>query len=970
MVIQNLETAKQFFIEGLNFLESGRLEEAEARFLESLKFAPDRASILTNLSATQIKLKKFDLAKISAKKATDLDSSSAQAWLNLGVSELETLNQEQGILALKKTVELKKDSIDALLLLAQIYDLNNSPIEAIKYFKEILQFIPDHFDSLSNLGSILNDLSQFEEALQFHEDALQINPEHCQTLINSGIAFGGLKKYVTALSKFNKAVEIDAGNIDAWANICMIHYQLGQYEDALASADRVLSINPNVAALWANRCIVLNKLRRYDEALVSADRAISIDPNLAEAYYNQGNILKDLKRLNDARGSYERAIAINSDFINAHNNLGLVLKDLGHLDPAAECFNKIIAIDPNHVEAHINLGNVLQGLGQSDEALIEYQKATIINPCHAEAFSNKGNALRSLKRFEEALTHYDQAIRIKSNYAEAWSNKGVSLHELQRFDDAMTCYEKAISLNPNDAEAYSNKGNTLRELQQYDEAITNYDKALSLKSDYAEAWYNKGNILFELKQLNEALISYDKAASLKPNIDWIHGDLVSTGMSMCSWQDLNEILQNITNKLLNNQKVANPLPLLALLNDASLHKKCSEIFMQAKFPPHLALGPIPKYPKKEKIRLAYFSADFRNHPVAFLISELFEIHCRSSFEVFAFSLRKAPIEDEITLRLKNGFDHFINVENKSDQEIAQLARSLEIDIAIDLSGYTQYSRTGIFAYRAAPIQVNYLGYPGTMGAQYIDYIIADKTLIPQSHQQFYTEKVVTLPNSYQVNDRKRIISDRQFNKQELGLPERGFVFCCFNNNHKILPKTFDSWMRILKAVEGSVLWLLTDNPSVEPNLKKYAQQHGIDGTRLVFAERMPLSEHLARHALADLFIDTAPYNAHTTASDALWAGLPVLTLPGQSFASRVAASLLNAIGLPELITNSQEEYEALAIELAMSPQKLATIKLKLANNRLTTPLFDTPLFTKHIEAAYIKMYERYQADLMPDHITI
>jgi predicted O-linked N-acetylglucosamine transferase (SPINDLY family) len=338
--------------------------------------------------------------------------------------------------------------------------------------------------------------------------------------------------------------------------------------------------------------------------------------------------------------------------------------------------------------------------------------------------------------------------------------------------------------------------------------------------------------------------------------------------------------------------------------------------------------------------------------------------------VFAFSLRKAPVEDEINLRLKKGFDNFINVENKSDQEIAQLSRSLNIDIAIDLSGHTQYSRTGIFAYRAAPIQVNYLGYPGTIGAQYIDYIIADSTLIPQSHRQFYTEKVVALPNSYQVNDRKRIISDRQFNKQELGLPEKGFVFCCFNNNYKILPATFDSWMRILKAVEGSVLWLLTDSPSVETNLKKYAREQGIDETRLVFAGRMPLSEHLARHALADLFIDTAPYNAHTTASDALWAGLPVLTLTGQSFASRVAASLLNAIDLPELITNTQEAYEVLAIELATNPQKLAAIKLKLANNRLTTPLFDTPLFTKHIEAAYIKMYERYQADLMPDRLTL
>jgi predicted O-linked N-acetylglucosamine transferase (SPINDLY family) len=324
----------------------------------------------------------------------------------------------------------------------------------------------------------------------------------------------------------------------------------------------------------------------------------------------------------------------------------------------------------------------------------------------------------------------------------------------------------------------------------------------------------------------------------------------------------------------------------------------------------------------------------------------------------------------MTARLQRAFDHFIYVESQSDIQIAQLARSFGIDIAVDLTAFTQYSRTGIFSYRAAPIQVNYLGYPGTMGADYIDYIIADKILIPPDSQSHYSEKVVYLPNSYQVNDRKRLISDRLFTKEELGLPDAGFVFCCFNNNYKILPPTFDSWMRILKVVEGSVLWLFQDNAWAVDNLKKEAQKQGIDAQRLVFADRMPLSEHLARYRHANLFLDTLPYNAHTTASDALWTGLPVLTLQGQSFASRVAASLLSAIGLPELITGTQEEYEELALELALNPKKLADIKLRLANNRLSMPLFDTPLFAKNLETAYIRMMERYRADLQPDHIFI
>jgi len=325
---------------------------------------------------------------------------------------------------------------------------------------------------------------------------------------------------------------------------------------------------------------------------------------------------------------------------------------------------------------------------------------------------------------------------------------------------------------------------------------------------------------------------------------------------------------------------------------------------------------------------------------------------------------------EMHQRLEKSFDKFIQVGNKSDMEIAQLSRDLNIDIAVDLKGFTQDSRAGIFANRSAPIQINYLGYPGTMGADYIDYIIADKTLIPSELQSCYLEKVVYLPNSYQPNDRKRYISDRQFTRQELGLPKKKFVFCCFNNNFKILPATFASWMRILKAVEGSVLWLFQDNLWAVENLKKEAVNYGIDANRLIFAERMSLSDHLARHRQADLFLDTFPYNAHTTTSDALWAGLPVLTLMGKSFASRVSASLLNAIGLPRLITNTQEEYEALAIELAMNPGKLTDTKLKLANNLITAPLFDTPLFAKNIEAAYIKIYKRYQAHLRPDHIFI
>ena len=563
----------------------------------------------------------------------------------------------------------------------------------------------------------------------------------------------------------------------------------------------------------------------------------------------------------------------------------------------------------------------------------------------------------------------DQSIQLKPNYAEAWGNRGNALQDLKRYEEALASHERALELKPNYAEGWSNKGAVLNELKRFDEAIAHYDKALSLKPDYLEAWSNKAATLNQIKRYDEAITHYDRALSLKSDIDWISGDLLHTKMKICSWSGLTESLEDISKKVVANEKVIKPFPLLALNDDSLFHKKSSEIYIQSIYPFNPVLGPILKRPESPKIRVGYFSADFHNHATGYLMAELFELHDKSQFELVGFSF--GPIaNDEMRQRLEKSFDQFIEVGNKSDMEITQLGRNLNIDIAVDLKGITQESRTGIFAHRAAPIQVNYLGYPGTMGTDYIDYIIADKTLISPEVQSCYSEKIIYLPNSYQVNDRKRLISDRQFTRQELGLPESSFVFCCFNNNYKILPATFEGWMQILKVVEGSVLWLFNDNSWAVENLKKEAEKQGIAPDRLVFAELLPLPEHLARHRQADLFLDTFPYNAHTTTSDALWAGLPVLTLMGRSFASRVAASLLNAVGLPELITSTQEEYEALAIELARNPKKLADIKLKLARNRLTTPLFDTPLFTKNLEVAYIKMMKRYQANLQPDHILV
>ncbi len=706
----------------------------------------------------------------------------------------------------------------------------------------------------------------------------------------------------------------------------------------------------------------------FDVANSILKEILQLDINSADTIFELGIAYAKANRFMEALAVFYCLQPYKKSDVRIPYNLGLIHSLQGEHQLALEAYDSAQKIQPDDVEVLINKGSTCNDIKNYALALEVLEGAIQIRPDIPEAWSNKGIALNNLNLYQESLSAYNKAIELNPSYFEAWSNKSVPLTKLKRFAEASEACDQALNLKPDYPEAHYNKGNVLNDLKRYDEAIAHYDKALSLKPDYHEAWSNKGVTLHDLKRYDEEIAHYDKALSLKPDIDWVHGDFLYTRMKICSWTDLADSLGNISKKVMANERVAHPFLLLALTDDALLHKKSSEIHIQNKYPFNPLLGPILKRRENQKIRVGYFSADFKNHPVAFLIAELFEIHDRSQFETYAFSLEGAA--DEMRGRLLEAFDHFIDVEGRSDVEIARVARNFAIDIAVDLTGFTKDSRTGIFSYRAAPIQVNYLGYPSTMGADYIDYIIADKTLIPPDSQSCYSEKVVYLPNSYQANDRGRLISDREFTRQELGLPENGFVFCCFNNNFKILPATFAGWMRILKAVDGSVLWLFQDNSWVVENLINEAQKQGIDAKRLVFADRVPPSEHLARHFQADLFLDTLPYNAHTTCSDALWTGLPVLTLLGRSFASRVAASLLNAIGLPELITNTQEEYEALAIELAIDPKKLADIKLKLVNNRLTTPLFDTSLFAKNLEAAYVQINERYRAGLQPAHILI
>ena len=621
------------------------------------------------------------------------------------------------------------------------------------------------------------------------------------------------------------------------------------------------------------------------------------------------------------------------------------------------------------IQAKFQQGFVLHQQGKFAEAERFYEEVRQRIPNHFHTLHLLGVIALQTRRPERGVELIKRAIGVNSKIADAHSNLGKGLRDLKRLDEALASYDKAIALKPDYVEAHNNRGNLLNDLNRPEEALASIEKAIALQPDFAGAYFNRGQVLIDLKRPEEALASYQRAMALEPDFELLHGELLHTQMMICDWRGLQSQIAQLAEKIERHEMLADPFPIFSLIGSPRLQRKAAETYAHARYPRSDALPVIAKRQRGEKIRLGYFSADFRKHAGAYSMVEMFERHDHSKFEIFGFSF--SPEGDyEQKSRLEPAFDKFIDVNSCSDIAVAKLARDMQIDIAIDRNGFTTYCRPGIFAARAAPLQASYKAYPGTMGTDYIDYLIADPVVVPAHDRQYYSEKIVYLPNSDQVYDSKRGISDKAVTRADVELPPGGFVFCCFNNNYKIVPEVFDCWMRILKRVDGSVLWLLEDSKAAAVNLKKEAVRRDVNPDRLCFAKRMPPAEHLARHRLAGLFLDTLPYNAHTTANDALWAGLPVLTCIGEAFAGRVAASLLKAIGLPELIAETPQDYEALAVELASHPAKLADIKRKLANNRLTTPLFDTRLFTKHIEAAYTAMYERYQADLPPDHIDV
>ncbi|MDP2241947.1 MAG: tetratricopeptide repeat protein [Burkholderiales bacterium] len=841
--------------------------------------------------------------------------------------------------------------------------------EAEALYRQVLAREPRHFDALLHLGLARAQGGDFNEALKWLESAANVRPDAAEAHANLGRVQLASDNPEAALQSYDRALAIKPQYPEALNGRGIALRKLDRHEEAVASYDRALALAPDWPEVLNNRGNVLHGLGRYEEALASFDRALALVPGEAMLHSNRGNTLRELGRYGEALASLEQALELKPGYPDALINRGTVLRNLKRYDEALADFDRVLASYPAHVATLNNRSTVLQDLGRHAEALTAFDRILALQPDAVVAINNRAISLMEMDRHEEALLSAERALALEPVSVEALVNRSKALRRLKRYGEALVSLERALALDPGWPDGLTSRGNVMRDLGRYVECVADYEKALMLDPGNTAALFNLSNVLRDLRRYDGAAQVMERLVSLAPDWPYAAGLMMEAKIVCCDWGDFENNVQRVVQGINEGKKITFPLYFLAISDSAAEQLMCARTYAADKYP---ALGKPPwsgeRY-RHHRIRVAYLSGDLRGHAVSYLMAGLFERHDQVRFETIALSFR--PREDsEMGRRVAAAFGRFVDVSGMSDSGVAALMREMEVDIAVDLMGYTTDCRTGILAQRPAPIQINYLGFPGTMGADYIDYILADRYVIPPEHRADYAEKVVYLPETYQVNDDKRRIAGLTPTRTECGLPRSGFVFCCFNNPYKIAPQIFDVWMRLLLRVEGSVLWLIESYEVASCNLRQEAERRGVAPERLVFSQWSSLGDYYARYRLADLFLDTLPFNAGTTASDALWAGVPVLTCTGEAFASRMAGSLLHAVGLPELITENLRDYEALALELAGDTEKLAAIRAKLAEHRATYPLFDTDRFRRHIEAAYITMWERHQRGEPPQSFAV
>lgn len=724
-------------------------------------------------------------------------------------------------------------------------------------------------------------------------------------------------------------------------------------------------IHSQAEALF-QQALALHSASRLHEAQTYYAKVLQLAPQHLQAFHLLGIVALQTNQPQRALTILRGVVTALPQSAAAQNDLGNAQFQLGQFASAICSYEQAIGLNPDYFEAQFNRANALLEMKHYEEAVRGFNIAIAISPDNPAAYVNRGNALRELKDGHGAVTSYDAAIALNPRHFGAHNNRGAACHDLQQFEEAKASFRKAIELIPEYAGAHFNLGRTYRDLGLFDDAAASLSRAIALDPNYPNAYVEYANILYRIKRHDAAVASIDRAIALGAEDASIHGLRLHCKMQSCDWRDADTELAQLFVRIEDGEAAVNPFALLGLCGSPRLQRKAAENWARNQGYAIPSVAIMPKHARHDKIRVGYFSADFYDHAIGNLVVELFETHDRSQLEVVAVSLGP-DIRDVVGDRIKRAADRFIDAHKMSDRGIVDLCRQMELDIAVDLGGYSGVSRPNLFALRVAPIQVSYLGYVGTMGAQFMDYLLAEAMIVPPESRCHYSEKIAYLPR-YQVNPSMRRTAGRVFTRAELGLPSAGFVFCCFNNDYKLSPEIFDSWMRILRKAEDSTLFLLAETELVKDNLRREAIRRGIDSERMVFGGRLEFADYMARYRAPDLFLDTLPFNAGTTASDALWAGLPVLTCTGEAFAGRVAASILGSLGLAELVASTPQQYEERAVELARNPQELSHIRQKLADARCSSPVFEPRAFARDLEGTFTAMYERYCGDLPPEHL--
>ena len=769
---------------------------------------------------------------------------------------------------------------------------------------------------------------------------------------------------------YRKALKLRPNYPDALHLLGFLYHSRDQNEDAVKWIKKAVAFAPKQPLYYSNLGTVFSAMGKIDESIACYEKALAIDPNYVNAICNLGNAMKEQGKLEEAIAWHQKALAIQPDFHEVHNNLGIALQGMGKKEEAIASYRRALELKSDYDVSYNNLGYALQETGEIEEAITCYKKAIELRPAYPEAYNNMGNAFLAQGKHDEARTCYQNSLALMPDYQDAIHNMGNLFRDQGKLDDAIECYKRALEISPNLYDAYNNMGNAYQKKGDKQEAINCYRTALTIRPNAHGAYSNMGFALQSIGEMEEAIACYKKAMEFNPNNPNTHSTLLHQMQWLCDWEDYQARYEQMMDLFNSTQKPVNPFTLILFPTTAEEQRRCAESYVKEKYPARGNMCASRSYaPNPERLKIGYLSSDFHNHATSLLMAELFELHDHDRFEIKAYSHGEDDGQD-MRRRIVAACDTFTDICALSHQEAAQQILADGVHILIEMKGFTNNTRLEIPGLRPAPIQASWLGYPGTSGAPFIDYILTDHFITPPGFEAHFTEKIVRLPGCYQPNDQQRTISARQHTREEYGLPKTGFIFASFNKSYKINPELFDCWMRLLQGTPGSILWLWEANNSVIKNIHREALARGVDSSRIHFAGYQPFADHLARYRLVDLALDPFPCTSHTTGSDALWGGCPMVTCAGETFASRVAGSLLVNCDLPELITYTPEEYETLILELANDADRLASIRQKLQDNLATAPLFDSKRYTMGMEAAFEAMWQRFQSGLQPNHIDL